>query len=87
MATADWEGVDRGLFNELRKLRTALAAARSIPPDLVFSDAALRDMSRLQPTTTAEFLQVHGLGQQKQRDFGQAFVEAIVQYETNSQAR
>ena len=87
LATADWEGVDRGLFNELRKLRTALAAARGIPPYLVFSDAALRDMARLLPTTSAEFLQVHGVGQQKQRDFGQVFVEAIVQYETNSQAR
>ncbi|MDZ4656933.1 MAG: DNA helicase RecQ [Bythopirellula sp.] len=77
---ADWEGVDRGLFNELRKLRTAIAAERGVPPYLVFSDAALRDMSRLQPTTSEEFLNVRGVGQQKQRDFGQAFVAAIQQY-------
>jgi ATP-dependent DNA helicase RecQ len=76
----DWDGVDRGLFGELRTLRTALAAERGIPPYLVFSDAALRDMARLQPTTIEEFLEVRGVGQQKQRDFGEAFVEAISQY-------
>ena len=76
----DWEGVDRNLFNELRKLRTTLAAERGIPPYLVFSDAALRDMARQQPTTIDEFLVVRGVGEQKQRDFGEAFVDAILQF-------
>jgi ATP-dependent DNA helicase RecQ len=79
-AADDWEGVDRGLFEELRKLRSALAAERGIPPYLVFGDAALRDMSRLQPTNLDEFLSVRGVGQQKQREFGDAFVAAITEH-------
>jgi ATP-dependent DNA helicase RecQ len=76
----DWEGVDRGLFDVLRKLRSELAADRGVPPYLIFSDTALRDMSRQRPTTLDEFLQVHGVGQQKQRDFGEAFLAAISEY-------
>jgi ATP-dependent DNA helicase RecQ len=79
-ATDDWEGVDRSLFEELRKLRSILAAERGIPPYLVFGDAALRDMSRQQPTSIDEFLNVRGVGQQKQREFGEIFVSAIQQY-------
>jgi ATP-dependent DNA helicase RecQ len=77
---ADWQGVDRELFEELRTLRTAIATERGVPPYLVFGDAALRDMARIKPTNTADFLEVRGVGQQKQRDFGDAFVEAIRQY-------
>lgn len=80
----DWQDVDRRLFEELRKLRTTLAAERGIPPYLVFSDAALRDMARQQPTTIDDFLQVRGVGQQKQRDFGETFVAAITQFRASS---
>jgi len=38
-----WEGVDRDLFEELRKLRRKLAQERSMPAYIVFSDAALRE--------------------------------------------
>ena len=36
-----WEGVDRDLFEELRKLQRQLAQERSMPACIVFSDAAL----------------------------------------------
>jgi ATP-dependent DNA helicase RecQ len=80
-ATADsWEGVDRGLFEVLRQLRTKLAAERGVPPYVVFGDAALRDMARRRPSTLDAFLSVRGVGEQKRADYGEAFVEAIVRY-------
>ncbi|HEX6961015.1 MAG TPA: RecQ family ATP-dependent DNA helicase, partial [Lacipirellula sp.] len=75
-----WEGVDRGLFEELRKLRTGIAADRAVPPYVVFGDAALRDMARRRPSSLSAFLDVRGVGERKRDDYGQAFVEAIVSY-------
>jgi ATP-dependent DNA helicase RecQ len=77
-----WEGVDRGLFDELRKLRTAIAAERGVPPYVVFGDAALRDMARRRPSSLSAFLDVRGVGERKRDDYGEAFVEAIVGYST-----
>jgi ATP-dependent DNA helicase RecQ len=79
--TDDWEGVDRGLFEHLRKLRTEIATDRGVPPYLIFSDAALRDMSRVQPTSLDGFLEVRGVGRQKQRDFGAVFIAAIHEWQ------
>jgi ATP-dependent DNA helicase RecQ len=75
-----WEGVDRGLFEELRKLRTAIAAERGVPPYVVFGDAALRDMARRRPSSLQAFLDIRGVGERKRDDYGQAFVEAIAGY-------
>jgi ATP-dependent DNA helicase RecQ len=80
-ATVDsWEGVDRELFERLRKLRTDLSAERGVPPYVVFGDAALRDMARRRPSTLDNFLQVRGVGQRKREEFGRLFVEAIGAY-------
>jgi ATP-dependent DNA helicase RecQ len=73
-----WAGVDRGLFEALRTLRREVAADRGVPAYVVFGDAALRDMARRRPTTVEAFLSVHGVGEQKQREFGQIFVGEIV---------
>ena len=75
-----WEGVDRGLFEELRMLRRDMATERSVPAYIVFSDATLRDMARRRPTKPQKFLDVHGVGQQKASDFGERFVDQIVNY-------
>jgi ATP-dependent DNA helicase RecQ len=74
---ASWEGVDRDLFETLRELRTELARERNVPPYVVFSDASLRDMARTQPTTPEKFLAVHGVGDNKLADFGEAFMARL----------
>jgi ATP-dependent DNA helicase RecQ len=79
-STDNWEGVDRGLFEELRKLRTALANEHGVPPYVVFGDAALRDMARRRPSTLDAFLEVRGVGERKRDDYGDAFVTAITDY-------
>ena len=75
-----WEGVDKGLFETLRGLRKELAIERSVPPYVIFSDVALRDMARLRPTTLDGFVRCRGVGEKKRDDFGRTFVDAIVDY-------
>jgi ATP-dependent DNA helicase RecQ len=75
-----WDGVDRGLFEVLRKLRKQHADRRNVPPYIIFGDAALRDMARRRPSTPGGLREVRGVGDKKLADFGDAFVTAIVDY-------
>ena len=80
-AAADsWEGVDRGLFDELRRLRQETAATQNVPAYIVFSDAALRDMARRRPSTPTGFRVIKGVGDKKLADHGAAFVACITAY-------
>jgi ATP-dependent DNA helicase RecQ len=78
--TVSWEGVDRELFESLRELRRRLAEERAWQPYLVFSDATLRELARCRPSTLERMRLVYGVGATKLRDFGQAFLEAIVSH-------
>ena len=51
-----------------------------MPAYIVFSDAALRDMSIRRPTDLAEFLEVNGVGQTKAERYGAVFTECIRRY-------
>ncbi|TXT31107.1 MAG: ATP-dependent DNA helicase RecQ, partial [Planctomycetota bacterium] len=75
-----WDGVDRGLFDALRELRHAKAAALSVPAYIVFGDTALRDMARRRPTTMSGFRSVKGVGDKKLADFGADFIACITRY-------
>ncbi len=76
--TPTWEGVDRELFESLRELRASIARERSVPPYVIFSDASLREMARHLPRTPDEFLAIHGVGEKKPEDLGEAFLEHIL---------
>jgi ATP-dependent DNA helicase RecQ len=71
---------DDGLFEQLRLVRKEIAQAEKIPPFIVFSDAALKDMSAKLPRTKTEFLEIKGVGSQKQERYGRKFLEAIANY-------
>ncbi|MFV0444509.1 MAG: DNA helicase RecQ [Planctomycetaceae bacterium] len=75
-----WEGVDEGLFEHLRQLRTEKAREQGVPPYIVFGDASLRDMARLRPTTVVGFQDVRGAGAKKCQAYGTDFVAAIAAY-------
>src|SRR5262249_46248893 len=75
-----WDGVDRGLFEHLRKLRREIADDRGVPPFILFSDATLRDMARLRPSTSQALLRVRGGGGRKVQDLGPRFLKAIESY-------
>jgi len=72
-----WEGVDRGLFEHLRKLRKKCAEERSVPAFVIFSDAALRSMARSRPSTVPAFGGISGVGQRKLAEFGDLFTGEI----------
>jgi ATP-dependent DNA helicase RecQ len=80
-AAADsWEGVDRGLFEALRKLRTKIASKKKVPAYIVFGDAPLRAMAKVRPSTIDNFLQIKGVGEKKARQYGEAVLGEIKDY-------
>ena len=75
-----WDGVDKGLFEALKKIRSKIASKKKIPAYIVFGDAAIRDMARKRPTTLETFLAVKGVGQKKYKQYGETFITAIQDY-------
>ncbi len=71
---------DSALMERLRELRKKTAATLGVPAYVIFSDATLRDMSIKKPLTTAEFMQVSGIGSIKAERFGKQFSEVIRKY-------
>lgn len=65
------------LFEKLRILRREIAQEENKPPFMVFSDATLRDMIHVKPTTLDEMLNVSGVGQHKLNEYGQRFLNAL----------
>lgn len=74
---ASWEGVDRELFEKLRDLRLQVASDRGVPPYVVFSDATLRELARVRPSSLPSMRLVYGIGEAKLRDFGQSVLDVI----------
>ena len=71
---------DESLFARLRGLRRELADERNVPAYVIFSDVSLREMARNYPTTTTEFRRIPGVGEQKLKDFAEAFLSEIKNY-------
>lgn len=68
---------DDPLFEELRELRRKIATDENVPPFVIFSDAALKDMCVKLPRTNEEFLRVSGVGEHKLQKYGLDFIQAI----------
>ena len=79
-ARDSWEGVDKDLFETLRKLRAKIAGKKRIPAYIVFGDASLRDMARKRPSYIDKFLEVKGVGEKKCKQYGEIFMKAITEY-------
>jgi ATP-dependent DNA helicase RecQ len=69
-----------GLFQCLKRLRKRLAAARDLPPYVVFSDKTLRAIAAAQPATPAAFLACPGVGERKLEAYGEEFLRAVRGY-------
>ena len=74
---------DEVLFDRLRTLRRKFADERDVPAYIIFSDATLREVARAYPTTLTAFGRIPGVGAQKLKDFGGAFVSEIEAYLTD----
>ena len=69
------------IFDKFRELRKEIATANKVPPYVVFSDKTLKELSNRMPTSKAEMLEVHGIGEVKFERYGQAFLELIEEIE------
>jgi ATP-dependent DNA helicase RecQ len=74
---AEGGSADAVLFDALKQRRSELAKAQRVPAYVVFADRSLLDMVRLRPTTMAGMGRVHGVGQAKLAQYGNAFLEVI----------
>jgi ATP-dependent DNA helicase RecQ len=68
---------DEVLFERLRVVRKRLADERDVPAYIIFSDVALRQMSRNYPESENDFARISGVGEKKLREFGEVFLNEI----------
>ena len=76
----DLSDVDMALFEALRSQRRDLARTQAVPAYVIFPDRSLAEMSRIKPTTLEAMGGVHGVGQAKLAQYGDAFLGVIRQY-------
>jgi ATP-dependent DNA helicase RecQ len=79
-ANDSWEGIDRGVFEMLRNLRSRISTERQVPAFVIFGDTTLREIARVRPSSLDTFASLPGVGERKLVDLGQAFVDATVEY-------
>jgi ATP-dependent DNA helicase RecQ len=68
------------LFEKLRELRKQIADERSVPPYVIFSNAALLEMARRIPRTLDTFSKISGVGRVKLEEFSGPFLEVLEDY-------
>lgn len=73
-------GGDPVLLSMLKALRHDEAKRRNLQPWVIFSDAALDDMSIMYPEKTDELMKCQGVGQGKAEKFGAPFLSLISKY-------
>ena len=71
---------DPALFDKLRALRRKLAAARNVPPYVIFGDRTLRQMAYYVPKTSESLSQISGVGAVKLEQLGEEFLAEIMAY-------
>ena len=71
---------DQLLFRELQVLRKEIANQKNVPPFVIFSDVALREMSYYFPQSLDSFARISGVGAMKLTQYGEQFLKIIVNY-------
>lgn len=70
---------DEDLFLKLKDFRKEIAAERSVPAYIIFSDKSLIDMAVSRPATLDQFGDIFGVGAEKKKKFGERFIDFIAQ--------
>lgn len=74
------QDTENSLFEVLRSLRKEIAEAQGVPPYIIFNDNTLSEMCRHLPSSTEQFLNIKGVGEEKLKRYGESFIEAIKKY-------
>jgi len=77
LAREDLDPQELAVFEDLRALRRETAAARGVPPYLIFSDRTLLEMARERPADREALLRIRGVGLKKADDLGPLFLERL----------
>ncbi len=72
------EIIKDALFDRLRTLRKQLADSLNVPPYVIFSDATLSEMAQQRPISEFQLKQISGVGEEKFRRYGEAFINEIL---------
>jgi ATP-dependent DNA helicase RecQ len=81
IAEDNTHSVNEALFDQLRQLRKSFADRQKVPPFTIFHDATLREMCEKLPRTDEDLLAIKGVGQNKYKKYGEAFLRVIRQDE------
>ena len=73
----DWAGVDRELFEQLRRWRRRISQERGKPAWTILDDKALRSIAREKPLSPAALLRCRGVGEKRLADFGQDILDLV----------
>jgi ATP-dependent DNA helicase RecQ len=71
------DATGRALFDALRRHRLEVAHAAGVPPYVIATDRALRDIAALRPATREELEQAHGIGPAKVARYGAGLLEVV----------
>lgn len=62
-------------FSRLREIRKQLALSESVPPYVIFSDAELAELAKMEQLSLASMRRVKGIGEKKIEKYGIKFIE------------
>ena len=72
---------DQHLFTALKAKRMELSKAENVPPYVIFHDKTLREMALCKPASIEELSDISGVGESKQKRYGQLFLDVIAQFD------
>ncbi|MFK7923130.1 MAG: DNA helicase RecQ [Bacteroidia bacterium] len=74
------EAFQEALFQNLRDLRSRIAKSFDLAPYLIFTDKSLKAMAEKMPTTQVAMLNIEGVGEAKNKQYGKAFRQRIIKF-------
>ncbi|MBF9255609.1 DNA helicase RecQ [Pontibacter sp. 172403-2] len=81
------EIIKDALFERLRALRKRIADEANVPPYVVFTDSTLLEMAAEKPANKIAMLSIAGVGKVKYEHYGDAFINEIIDFVTEEQAK
>ncbi|MBX2890942.1 MAG: HRDC domain-containing protein [Saprospiraceae bacterium] len=64
-------------FSRMREVRKALAESESVKPYVIFTDAELAELAKLEQLTLESMQRVKGIGEKKTEKYGAKFIEQV----------
>ena len=74
---SDLSADEQVIFEKLKQQRSLWAKERNVPAYVVFHDATLRDIARINPKNTNQLLEVNGLGKTKLELYGERIIALL----------